>query len=195
MNKPTYTAIKRADGSTLVFNDDREGRCIALFDDQGRNLQHINLGHAETRQLQAWVNEIAPKSSCRQLWPELYGKARAKGYEVYCGRYERQFSILGHADGWPRDFFATYDEIVRAISWLNERGCAVSEDERIERRSTYWEERKLIEALPEDFDAPLTDEEEYVPDEEDEFYEDGSRAWDETWDNPYAGTAVLDDGY
>lgn len=82
----------------------------------------------------------------KKLWKLLNGKAREKGYQIYCGRYERQFSILGHSDGWPSDYFSNYGELLRAWFWLDQQGPALSEDERIERRAHYWEERKAIEA-------------------------------------------------
>ena len=91
----------------------------------------------------------------KKVWKHLCRKARAKGYEIYCGRYERQFSILGHHSGWPIDWSACYEGVLRACFWLDQQGDAVSEEERMEARRVHWEEQKLIES-----------NEPYIPDDQ-----------------------------
>jgi hypothetical protein len=86
------------------------------------------------------------EESCKQLWKKLYGKARAKGYGIYCGYNGRNIAITGHADGWNHPFSADQDGLERAQGWLSIQAEAPSEEERIEAKAAHWVERKAIES-------------------------------------------------
>ena len=90
--------------------------------------------------------------SAKVQWHKLRRAMYEKGYTYYCGYNGRDIAILGHPDGWPSVFSACADGLTRALGWLELQPQGLSEDERIERRATCWEERRLIEAsVPDTF--------------------------------------------
>jgi hypothetical protein len=181
----------RKDGCTLVFCSDSEGCYLALFDDQGRNLQHISLDNDEFRQLKTWVNDLPQKLDAKQLWYKLYHEAREKGYRI-TSHLASNFAIYGHPSGWPSVWSASIDGLERARGWLKQQGRAdkamwtrpmqPSEDERIERRGMAWEEHVASRG-----------NEPYVPDGEDLDYEGDDRVL--IWESHFDAMDQRPDGY
>jgi hypothetical protein len=90
------------------------------------------------------LKPVSVPGDVRHLWYTLYGLARARGYRItaYSGG---DFALVGR-DNRRRVWAACSFGLREGRSWLMQQPETEGEEERMERRRRYWEERKAIES-------------------------------------------------
>jgi hypothetical protein len=139
------TEVKGVPQIDLDIDDVTSNICIVDINDK-----HICIWDPEhTNEWSVYaVVPLYPPGYAKTLWHQLYAQARTKGYGI-TSHVGRDFAIVGHVSGWPSTWSADVYGLERAVSWLKQQGNARSSDERIERRSTRWEEEKIrTDVLP-----------------------------------------------